>query len=162
MLEQKSLQRGLITHIAPRDDTWDFNRKDAKKKVKNSKVYLGWITGSHTSTSKTKRKFSRDIAVGQAVPRAKKHRQDDESNAASFLKTWVGKKVILGESYKVKKKYLGKHAVVSSEAPNGWVDICIVENGTKGDHLRWRKSGLIELTTDQWNLAQSGSSRKTL
>ena len=62
----------------------------------------------------------------------------------------------------MKKKYLGKHAVVSSEAPNGWVDICIVENGTKGDHVKWRKSGLIELTTDQSNLAQSGDLKEGL
>ena len=162
VLEQKSLQRGLITHIAPRDDTWDASRKDANMNSEKQQGVAGPNLGSNTCTSKTKRKFSRDIAVGQAVPKTKKHRQDDKSNAASFVKTWVGKKVILGKSYNVKMKYLGKHAVVSSEAPNGWVDICIVENGMKGDHLRWRKSGLIELTTDQWNLAQSEDFRKDL
>ena len=140
-LEQKSLQRGLIKRIAPRDDTWVFSRKDAKKKGEKPLEVARADFSSNTCTSKTKRKFSRKIAVEQAVPRAKKRRQDNESNAASFLNTWVGKKVILGESCKVKKKYLGKHAVVSSEAPNGWVDICIVENGTKGDHVKWRKSG---------------------
>ena len=130
-----------------------------KKKVKNRLKLLGPISVP-IRVHRRQRESFRKIAVEQAVPRAKKRRQDNESNAASFLNTWVGKKVILGESCKVKKKYLGKHAVVSSEAPNGWVDICIVENGTKGDHVKWRKSGLIELTTDQSNLAQSGDLKR--
>ena len=39
-LEQKSLQRGLIKRIAPRDDTWVFSRKDAKKKLAIDLIYM--------------------------------------------------------------------------------------------------------------------------
>ena len=68
----------------------------------------------------------------------------------------VGKEVLLGESYNVQRKYLGKRAIVlgSAQSSGGWVDICIVNpDGSEGDHLRWRLQGLLTLTGTQRNLS---------
>ena len=70
----------------------------------------------------------------------------------------VGKEVVLGESYNIRRIYLGQRAIVlgSAQSSGGWVDICIVnKDGSEGDHLRWRLHGLIELTKNQRKIAKN-------
>ena len=70
----------------------------------------------------------------------------------------VGKEVVLGESYNIRRIYLGQRAIVlgSAQSSGGWVDICIVhKDGSEGDHLRWRLHGLIELTENQRKIAKN-------
>ena len=74
------------------------------------------------------------------------------SRGALISSDLVGKEVLLGESYNVKKMYIGKHAIVlgTGQSSGGWVDICIVNSdGTEGDHLRWRLQGLLQLKANK-------------
>ena len=77
----------------------------------------------------------------------------------------VGKEVVLGESYNIRRVYLGQHAIVlgSAQSSGGWVDICIVnKDGSEGDHLRWRLHGLIELTKSQRKIAKISLIQKVI
>ena len=77
----------------------------------------------------------------------------------------MGKEVILGESYNIRRVYLGQHAIVlgSAQSSGGWVDICIVnKDGSEGDHLRWRLHGLMEMTKSQRKIAKINLVKKVI
>ena len=77
-----------------------------------------------------------------------------------FSSELVGTECVLGHSYNVQKKYIGRRAVVlgTQMASGGWVDIYILkDDGTADKRLRWRFQGLHKLTGDQQPTASKSS-----
>ncbi len=122
---------------------------------------VGVHATSPTSLSQSRnglhRLYVKSSANAVTAPKRINNNRGTAGSVRPISSALVGKEVMLGASYNVQRKYLGKRAIVlgSAQSSGGWVDICIVNaDGTEGDHLRWRLQGLLSLTGNQRNVSK--------
>ena len=76
----------------------------------------------------------------------------------------VGQEVTLGHSYNIKRKYLGKRAIVLGASPisGGWFEIAVIVDGKAIAQHRWRRKAIIPIRDLKGNDAKPTCKRETV
>ena len=76
----------------------------------------------------------------------------------------VGQEVTLGHSYNIKRKFLGKRAIVLGASPisGGWFEIAVLVNGKAIAQHRWRRKAIIPITNQKGSDSRPSCSKETI
>ena len=76
----------------------------------------------------------------------------------------VGQEVTLGHSYNIKRKYLGKRAIVLGASPisGGWFEIAVLMDGKAIAQHRWRRKAIIPIADQKGINAKPSCSKETI
>lgn len=76
----------------------------------------------------------------------------------------VGQEVTLGHSYNIKRKFLGKRAIVLGASPisGGWFEIAVLVNGKAIAQHRWRRKAIIPISDQKGSESRPSCSKETI